>query len=74
MLRAYGNGAVSPGIFAEAPCAAGVSHYCAGMFELTNREQWLVAGFIAILMLGAGMKHWREKAPEPAAAAALTTN
>jgi hypothetical protein len=43
------------------------------MFELTNREQWLVAGFVSILMLGMGMKHWRDKAPEPAAAAAPTT-
>lgn len=36
------------------------------MFDLTIREQWLIAGAISILMLGFGMQHWREKAPGPA--------
>jgi hypothetical protein len=44
------------------------------MFDLTNREQWLIAGAIAILVLGFGMQHWREKAPEPAAAAGRTAH
>lgn len=30
------------------------------MFELTRREQMLVAGFILIFLLGLGIKHWRE--------------
>ena len=33
------------------------------MFELTRREQLLVAGFVFILLLGLGVQHWRETRP-----------
>lgn len=35
----------------------------AGMFELTRREQLLVAGFVFILVLGLGVRHWRQTHP-----------
>ncbi|MFZ4599570.1 MAG: hypothetical protein ACOYNN_13080 [Terrimicrobiaceae bacterium] len=42
------------------------------MFELTRREQVIVAGFVLIFMLGLGTMHWRDsvaaKTPVPAAA------
>ena len=42
------------------------------MFELTRREQVIVAGFVLIFMLGLGTMHWRNsfaaKASAPAAA------
>lgn len=46
------------------------------MFELTRREQTLVVGFVFILVLGLGVRHWRESRPdEPAPAVeALKTN
>jgi len=34
------------------------------MFELTRREQTLVAGLVFILVLGLGVRHWRD--PHPA--------
>ena len=30
------------------------------MFDLTRREQAVVAGFLILLVLGLGVKHWRE--------------
>lgn len=33
------------------------------MFELTRREQSLIAGFLFVLVLGLGVKHWRETHP-----------
>ena len=33
------------------------------MFELTRREQLLVAGFVFILLLGLGAQHWRQTRP-----------
>jgi hypothetical protein len=30
------------------------------MFDLTRREQAVVAGFLFLLVLGLGVKHWRE--------------
>jgi hypothetical protein len=30
------------------------------MFDLTRREQAVVAGFLVLLVLGLGVKHWRE--------------
>lgn len=30
------------------------------MFDLTRREQAVVAGFLLLLILGFGVKHWRE--------------
>lgn len=33
------------------------------MFELTRREQLLVAGFVFILLLGLGVQHWRGTRP-----------
>jgi hypothetical protein len=33
------------------------------MFELTRREQLLVAGFVFILLLGLGVQHWRQTRP-----------
>ena len=30
------------------------------MFDLTRREQAVVAGFLMLLILGLGVKHWRE--------------
>lgn len=30
------------------------------MFDLTRREQAVVAGFLFLLILGSGVKHWRE--------------
>jgi hypothetical protein len=30
------------------------------MFELTRREQSLLAGFLFILVLGLGARHWRD--------------
>jgi hypothetical protein len=30
------------------------------MFDLTRREQAVVAGFLFLLVLGFGVKHWRE--------------
>jgi len=33
------------------------------MFELTRREQTLVVGFVFILVLGIGVRHWRESRP-----------
>lgn len=32
------------------------------MFELTRREQLLVACVLGILLLGLGVRHWREAA------------
>jgi hypothetical protein len=40
------------------------------MFELTRREQTLVVGFVFILVLGLGVRHWRESHPDNAAIAA----
>jgi hypothetical protein len=37
------------------------------MFELTRREQTLVVGFVFILVLGLGVRHWREPRPDNAA-------
>jgi hypothetical protein len=34
------------------------------MFELTRREQMLVAGFVFILVLGLGVQHWRQTRPQ----------
>jgi hypothetical protein len=33
------------------------------MFELTRREQTLVAGIVFILVLGLGVRHWRNPYP-----------
>jgi hypothetical protein len=46
------------------------------MFELTRREQTLVVGIVFILVLGLGVRHWRESRPDIAAPAAevLKTN
>ena len=41
------------------------------MFELTRREQTLVVGFVFILVLGLGVRHWRETRPDNAAPAAV---
>ena len=30
------------------------------MLDLTRREQAVVAGFLFLLVLGLGVKHWRE--------------
>jgi len=47
------------------PCLAclAIGGMLAGMFELTRREQWLVAGFVFILVLGLGVQHWRQTHP-----------
>lgn len=40
------------------------------MFDLTRREQAVVAGFLVLLVLGLGVKQWRETRgfqPVPAA-------
>lgn len=37
------------------------------MFDLTRREQAVVAGFLILLILGLGVKHWRETHGLPAA-------
>jgi len=50
-------------------CVGGDSRYVSGMFELTRREQWLVAGFVFVFLLGLGVGHWREKIPPPPAVA-----
>ena len=34
------------------------------MFELTRREQTLVVGIVFILVLGLGVRHWRESRPD----------
>lgn len=34
------------------------------MFELTRREQTLVMGIVFILVLGLGVRHWRESRPD----------
>ena len=47
-----------------------ISVYRSGMFELTRREQTLVVGFVFILVLGLGVRHWRESHPDNAAIAA----
>ncbi len=47
-----------------------ISVYRGGMFELTRREQTLVVGFVFILVLGLGVRHWRESHPDNAAIAA----
>lgn len=47
-----------------------ISVYRGGMFELTRREQTLVVGFVFILVLGLGVRHWRESRPDNAAIAA----
>ncbi|MFZ9920139.1 MAG: hypothetical protein ACO3GO_01860 [Terrimicrobiaceae bacterium] len=40
------------------------------MFDLTRREQAVVAGFLILLVLGLGVKHWREtRGFQPAAPA-----
>jgi len=41
------------------------------MFELTRREQTLVVGFVFILVLGLGVRHWREPRPDNSAPAAV---
>jgi hypothetical protein len=35
----------------------------AAMFELTRREQLVVAGFLLVFTLGLGVKQWRETLP-----------
>jgi hypothetical protein len=40
------------------------------MFELTRREQTLVVGFVFILVLGLGVRHWRETHPGKSAPSA----
>ena len=47
-----------------APCA--FRFIVALMFELTRREQTLVVGFVFILVLGLGVRHWRESHPDNA--------
>ncbi len=40
------------------------------MFDLTRREQALLAGVIAVFLLGLGTMHWRSvSAPQPPAPA-----
>ncbi|GEM_PF-990736 len=57
-----------------APCA--IRFIVLTMFELTRREQTLVVGIVFILVLGLGVRHWRESRPDLAAPAAeaLKTN
>ena len=71
------NAAVDEGFFASdgilritrlAPCA--FQFIVTVMFELTRREQTLVVGFVFILVLGLGVRHWRESHPDNAAIAA----
>ena len=51
-----------------APCA--FQFIVTVMFELTRREQTLVVGIVFILVLGLGVRHWRESRPDIAAPAA----
>ena len=51
-----------------APCA--IRFIVFTMFELTRREQTLVVGIVFILVLGFGVRHWRESRPDIAAPAA----
>jgi hypothetical protein len=46
------------------------------MFDLTRSEQAVVAGFLFLLVLGFGVKHWRESRglQQPPAAEVLLTD